>query len=148
MADTGVVIPVFQTGVPDAAGALTTRDPALAATPTFLELYRGKFGKNPPEGGDWRTVRLLFAGQSFGRRTVAAPPGVPPQALAALRLAMTRLAHDPVFLADVKTAYGPSVQIFPGERMQQAMADAIATPDSTRAALHALVLTGLETSTR
>jgi hypothetical protein len=61
---------------------------------------------------------------------------------------MAQLAGDPVFLTEAKTAYGPSMRIFPGERMQKAMADALAAPESTRAALHALVLTGLETSSR
>jgi hypothetical protein len=75
MTEKGVVIPVFQTGLPDAAGALTLRDPGLPSVPTFLELYRARFGKDPPDGGDWRTIQLLFADQSFGRRTVAAPPG-------------------------------------------------------------------------
>lgn len=148
MADKGVVIPVFQTGLPDAAGALTLRDSGLPATPTFLELYRKHFGKDPPHTGDWETVRLLFADQSFGRRTVAAPPGVPPQALAALRQAMAQLPRDPDFLADAHEAYGATMQIYPGDRMQKAMADALSAPAASSAALHALVLTGLETSTQ
>src|SRR5262249_5711054 len=47
-----------------------------------------------------QTLRFLFASQSFGRPYLA-PPGLPPERLAALRKAFDETMRDPNFLADI-----------------------------------------------
>ena len=53
---TGLVVPVFQSGLPDEQGELTRRDIAAPGIPTFLDLYKEKFGRMP-SGKDWEIVQ-------------------------------------------------------------------------------------------
>ena len=79
---TGVVVPVFQSGLPDEQGELTRRDIAAPDIPTFLDLYKAKFGKMP-EGKDWDIVKLLLGSQAVAQRALALAPEAPPAAVEA-----------------------------------------------------------------
>jgi len=75
------------------AGARST-DKQLRPLPMVEDLARND--------EDRAVVELILSGYKMGR-PLAAPPGVPPERLAALRKAFDALTKDPEFLQDAKT---------------------------------------------
>jgi tripartite-type tricarboxylate transporter receptor subunit TctC len=75
--------------------AALTKEPELPDIPTALD-----FVKNEAD----RKVMELYLTQKMVARPVIAPPGLPPERLAALRSAFAALAQDSEFLADARTA--------------------------------------------
>jgi tripartite-type tricarboxylate transporter receptor subunit TctC len=71
------------------------KEPELADVPSALD-----FVKNEAD----RRVMELYLTQKAVARPVIAPPGVPPDRLAALRAGLIALAQDDEFLADAKQA--------------------------------------------
>jgi hypothetical protein len=71
-------------------------------------------------------VRLLTLGPTLGR-PFAAPPGVPPDRVAALWQSFAATAHDPDLLAEVAAA-GMDLNPVSGEDMQKLIADVLRTP--------------------
>ena len=71
-------------------------------------------------------LRLVFARQVMGRPFLA-PPGLPPERLAALRRAFMATMKDPVFLAEAEKI---QLEITPvaGEAVQKLVAEIYATP--------------------
>jgi len=71
-------------------------------------------------------LRVVFAGQVMGRPYLA-PPGVPAERLAALRMAFMDTMRDPAFLAEAQKM---KLEIRPvgGEAVQQLVAEVYATP--------------------
>ena len=66
-------------------------------------------------------LKLVFARQVMGR-PFAAPPGVPPERLAALRRAFIETLQDPEFLADAQKS-GLEINPVSGEDVQSLIAD-------------------------
>lgn len=86
-----------------------TRHPAFPNVPTMVELAR-----NP---ADKQILALLASGTEIGRSFVA-PPGVPPEGVAALRNAFAAMMADPKFGAEIaarKLAFNP----LSGEALQK-----------------------------
>jgi len=104
--------------------------PELPNVPVFLDLV-----KSPTQTS---VVRLLQTNQMLGR-SIYAPPGIPPDRLAALREAFDKTMRDPAFLARMKTA-GLDVMPLPGAALEQeidrAMADVAQTALNFRHAAH------------
>jgi tripartite-type tricarboxylate transporter receptor subunit TctC len=73
-----------------------------------------------------QVLQFLYASQSFGRPYLA-PPGLPPERLAALRTAFDDSMHDPDFLAD---AARRQLKVAPtsGAEMDRMIADLAAIP--------------------
>jgi len=71
----------------------------------FQELYRKVKGA-PPSGQLWDVYLTVLSLKSAMGRVVALPPGAPPQAVAALRTAVTRLNHDLAFAEEATKAIG------------------------------------------
>jgi putative tricarboxylic transport membrane protein len=138
---TGVVIPVFQSGLPDDKGELTRRDIAAPDIPTFLDLYKAKFGKMP-EGADWEIVKLLLGSQAIAQRALALAPNAPAAAVAALRAAADPVLNDPKFREEAGRVMGEGVQAFPGERVGNVLRDYLNSPAELRAHLKELVESG------
>jgi tripartite-type tricarboxylate transporter receptor subunit TctC len=71
-------------------------------------------------------LRLIFARQVMGRPFLA-PPGIPPERVAALRTAFDETMKDPTFLADAEKA---QLEVNPvsGEELQKLVADIYKTP--------------------
>ena len=79
-------------------------------------------------------------------RPIVAPPGVPPERIAALREAFHDAMNDPGFLAEVKRL-NIEISEISGEKLQQVIADAFAMPaDVVKAANDAMNLTGAATA--
>ena len=55
-----------------------------------------------PSGEYWEAYRTLYEMNNALLRLVALPPGAPKEAIEALRRAVTRLAHDKEFAAELK----------------------------------------------
>jgi tripartite-type tricarboxylate transporter receptor subunit TctC len=85
------------------------------------------FGFPADEAGHQAMV-LMYARQEYGRPLVA-PPGVPPERLAALRQAFAQSMKDPDFLADAKKAQA-EVNPVSGEALEKLTAEIVKTsPD-------------------
>lgn len=138
---TGVVVPVFQSGLPDQNGQITQRDIAAPNIPTFIDLYQEKFGKLP-SGKDWDVVKLLLGSQAVAQRALALSPNAPPAAVEALRAAIDPLLKDAKFREEAERVMGSGVQAFPGERVASVLQAALTSPAETRAYLKELVESG------
>ena len=92
------------------------KNPDLPNVPLF-ELPKDKVGR--------QALMLMLVRQEFGRPFVA-PPGVPPERLAALRRAFDRAMKDPEFLAAAQKA---QLEVHPetGERLQDLARQVAAT---------------------
>jgi tripartite-type tricarboxylate transporter receptor subunit TctC len=94
-------------------------DPALKNTPLIIDR-----AKTADERAAWR---FLFASQTMAR-PVLAPPGVPPDRLAALRRALADTAKDPAFIAEM-TASKSEVRYLSAEAVLRHVKDIYATPE-------------------
>jgi tripartite-type tricarboxylate transporter receptor subunit TctC len=138
---TGIVVPIFQSGLPDQNGEITQRDVAAPDIPTFIEFYQQKFGK-APSGMDWNVVKLIVGSQAVAQRAMALAPNAPPEAVQALRAATAPLLNDPAFREEAERVMGSGVQAFAGERVAAVLQGALASPPETIAYLKDLVETG------
>lgn len=138
---TGVVVPIFQSGLPDQSGEITQRDLAAPAIPTFIDLYREKFGRLP-SGKDWGVVKLLLGSQAVAQRALALAPNAPTEAVQALRSATEPMLQDSAFRVEAERVMGVGVQAFPGERVAEVLRTALAAPTDTRAYIKELVASG------
>ena len=90
-----------------------TKHPSLPDVPLVMDL---------PMSDESRAIlKLVFARQVMGR-PFAAPPGVPPERLAALRRAFIETLQDPEFLADAQKS-GLEINPVSGEDVQSLIAD-------------------------
>ncbi len=98
LVDTGIVIPVLQYDY-NRADAIAGRSPDLPEVPSFLELYKEIWGKEP-SGEKWETLQMLTRLLDSMFRTVFMPPIAPAAAVAEMRGAFDRLGKDADFIAD------------------------------------------------
>jgi len=94
------------------------KDPDLPDLPSALDFVSN--------GADRRVLELFFT-QKTVARPVIAPPGVPPERLAALRAAFAALAQDRDFLADAERS-GLEAAPLAGEAVDKIIALIAATP--------------------
>jgi putative tricarboxylic transport membrane protein len=71
----------------------------------FQDLYRKVKGA-PPSGKLWDVYLTVLSLTSAMGRVVALPPGAPPEAVAAMRIAVERLNHDKAYAAEAAKAIG------------------------------------------
>jgi len=90
--DTGAAVPIWY-GSDDPL-------PAISPGVTAAEFVKRLSGKEP-SGDLWKLYQI---GASY--RQILAPPGTPPEAVAAVRQAFQELGKDPQFLADYKKVVG------------------------------------------
>jgi tripartite-type tricarboxylate transporter receptor subunit TctC len=94
----------------------TERSPELPDVPLQMELGRTEL--------DRAALRFLTAGNAMGR-SILAPPGLPPERLAALRQAYLAMMADPAFLADAEKRH-IDIGALPGEALQKLVAETLA----------------------
>jgi putative tricarboxylic transport membrane protein len=109
---TGIAIPVWYDEIadpPKPSGQLEG-----LTIPSFPQLYRSIKG-TMPSGPYWDAYRTLYDMNNALLRLVALPPGAPREAVAALRRAVERLAHDQEFAAEAKkiVEYVPEYETSP-----------------------------------
>jgi len=127
----GIVVPVFQSGLPDDHGDLTVRNPAVPDLPTVYELYQLKYGK-PPSGIEWETFQDVLEVFSIAQRGIALSSKAPPEAVAALRASVPDLLTDAAFMSDARKVMGVEFTAYDGARVQQAFDRALNPPDAVK----------------
>jgi tripartite-type tricarboxylate transporter receptor subunit TctC len=108
------------------------RDPALPDVPTLMELAQTEEQR--------KIILILTTGEAIGR-PLAAPPGVSPARLSALRQAFDATMKDPGFLADAdkaKLEVGPTS----GDKLQAMVAEMMASPPDIVSKYKAAVASG------
>ena len=91
--------------------------------PTLLE-----FGNNDVE----KAFLGVFSVTAEVGRSIATPPGVPADRLAALRAAYQSMVADPAFLADIKKL-GIELDLLPGAELQEVIGASMKMSEETRA---------------
>jgi tripartite-type tricarboxylate transporter receptor subunit TctC len=97
-----------------------TRDPALPDTPLLSEVGVTQF--------DTQVLQLFSTPAEIGRALVA-PPGVPAERLAALRIAFDSALHDPRLVAEAKKMH-IDIEPLAGDELQKIVASSISAPDA------------------
>src|SRR6185295_3950604 len=80
---------------------------------------------------DDKTLLTLFGVNADIRKSIVAPPGLPPDRIAALRKGFADMLRDPAFLAEVK-ATNMDFDPADGETLQRIVVDAISVPEALR----------------
>jgi hypothetical protein len=106
------------------------KEPDLPEVPLLIDL-----AKTPQEAA---VYRFISSDTAMGFPLVA-PPGVPPERVAALRQAFAEMMRDPDFLRDARQRALP-VELISGEEVQQVVASLIGTPGD----VVALIKRGIE----
>ena len=96
-----------------------TRHAQFPDTPTVVELI--------DDPRDASVMKLIVVGSAIGRAFIA-PPGVPPDRLAAQREAFDKMVRDPEFIAE-STKRGFDVDPMTGVELQKMVADAMSVGD-------------------
>jgi hypothetical protein len=117
----GIVVPVFQSGMPDENGELTKPSAAVPDVPSLYEFYRQQFGK-PPSGVQWDTFEAVQGVFAVAQRGIALASNAPPEAVAALRASASPLLQDQQFMTDATNVMGAGFSVYEGGRVQQAFA--------------------------
>lgn len=94
------------------------RHPDLPDTPTAFEMATNDF--------DLKTLKLALAPWTYGR-PVLAPPGLPPERLAALRAAFSATMKDPEFAAELRR-YKVDLSPMSPEKIGELVRELYATP--------------------
>ncbi len=123
----GKVIPLWQTGVLNAAGEVV-RDPRVEF-PTFFEVYQKISGK-APSGIAWETYKILGPGLRTLNRAVLLTPGVPSDRVRLLREAFNKMRKDPQYLAETSRVLGFEPQTSSGEEAAKVFTNVIGRVDS------------------
>jgi tripartite-type tricarboxylate transporter receptor subunit TctC len=100
-----------------------SRHPEMAHVPSMVELAR--------PGNDRAAAALIASSAAIGR-SLMAPPGVPEQRIAALRMAFEAMVKDPDFLAEIKKRRA-DFNPLNGASLAKLIADAVAAPDDIAA---------------
>jgi tripartite-type tricarboxylate transporter receptor subunit TctC len=110
----------------------TRRHPDLPNVPTVVDLAQGAEGK--------AVAKFLASGSDLGR-SLAAPPGVPAERLAALRAAFQAMVKDKAFLAET-TKRRFDINPATGEELATLVDETLATPPDIVAKAAAIVRSG------
>ena len=110
----GELIPIF--------AQATKRLKEFPDAPTLLE-----FGNNDVE----KAFLGVFSVTAEVGRSIATPPGVPADRLAAMRAAYQGMVADPAFLADIKKL-GIELDLLPGAELQEVIGASMRMSEETR----------------
>ena len=94
---------------------------AIPDVPTILELAEN--------GRDRDVLKLVASGSTIGR-SIVGPPDIPPDRVAALRLAFDAMVQDPEFLLDARNRH-LGVDPMSGAGLARIVADVAGAPDDT-----------------
>jgi tripartite-type tricarboxylate transporter receptor subunit TctC len=139
----GEVMPVWYDTADTSAAPPIPKSMAGLPIPSFGQLHRSIKGV-PPSGPLWDAFRTIFEVNSTLQRLIALPPGSPPAAIEALRMAVERLGNDQDFVAEslrvlgVAPDYETGADI--GERVRSML---VASPE-----VRAFVANYIKTSSR
>ena len=130
MVKEGIVTPLFHTGIltADGKGLMAHRD--YPDIPSFLELYRMKFGKDAtPSGKLWEGYLLISDMRANILRAVFLPPKAPQEAVDILRKAYNATMKDPQYLEEYKKLNKGKPSPIKGEPGQKFLLDQVKNAD-------------------
>lgn len=117
----GISIPLWQSGIPQEDGSLKA-SAGLPGIPTFLDVYKLKFGQDSMPPADlWEAYRLITQVRANLVRAIFLPPGAPQAALTALRQAWAKTAENPEFIAEYEKIYQSAPDISLGEEGEESL---------------------------
>lgn len=123
MVDTGIVIPVFHFEIAKPDGTFEA-SPDVPDIPTYLDLYKMKYGKDAmPTGIKWEALSLLNTLYTNLLRTVFMPPGSPQEAADALSQGFDSVVQDPDFLAEYKKVIKAPPRMITGNAGREVIAN-------------------------
>jgi tripartite-type tricarboxylate transporter receptor subunit TctC len=109
------------------------RNPLFPDVPAIVEFAKDAHTR--------QVLHLILAPETMDR-PILAPPGVPPERVAALRAAFHAAMNDPGFIAEAKKEH-LEIQEISGDRVSQIIGDAFALPaEVVKAATEAINVTG------
>ncbi len=122
----GISIPLWHYGVPTADGGIE-REPSMdPAIPTFLDVYKMKYGKDAmPSGLPWKAY-LKMAQSRKALRILIMPPEVPKEALSALREAWATTTKDEGYLAEYRKQNASDLVPLIGDEAQTVVSEMVA----------------------
>ena len=130
MVKEGIVTPLFHTGVPTADGKGLTSHRDYPDVPSYLDLYRMKFGKDAmPSGKKWEGYLLISVMRANILRAVFLPPEAPQEAVDILRKAYNATMKDPQYLEEYKKLNKGLPSPIKGEAGQQFLLDQVKNAD-------------------
>ena len=135
MVKSGLVVPIFQLGIPADKPGTTERDPDAKDIPTVEELYRDHYGK-APSGAFWEAYLAATTPYSVSQRWLGLPSGSPKIAVQALREAAMKMKDDPGFKSDEKHVLQYELPVYPGERAARAIGLALAIGPEAKAIIN------------
>ncbi len=111
----GEIKMLWQSGTLDEAGNVIRLDPPLGHIPSVYDRYLEVHGK-PPSGKVWEAFKTILGAVVVYEKTLAFPPGTPPEMVSIVADACEKLVKDPQFIKDADAklkstfAAGPSMR--------------------------------------
>lgn len=136
----GISVPLWHTGVATKDGGLAHADTVPKEIPTFLDIYKAKYGKTAmPKPDAWGAYRK-FSQLRQVLRVIIVPKGVPKQAVADLRAAWMKTTKDPGYLAEYKKQNASDLEALSGEDTQDVVNDLLTVKPDVEKYLETLVV--------
>ncbi len=138
MVRSGEVIPIFYDPSYDGETFRTPRQMEGVDMMSFPQLYE-KIKGYPPYGQLWDVYRTILAVNGAMQRLIVMPPGVPPQAVAAMTQAIQALNKDPEYAADGERTLGYVPEFVSGPGVNDRVRRQLSISPGTREFLEAYV---------
>lgn len=142
MVATGKAIPFWTYPVPDASGRLG-RVPEAPDIPTIIDVYRNVHGKDP-SGPTWDALAFILNAYGTASHYYLGPPGMNPDARAALSKGIYATARDEAYLASAVKRFKVKPVHPPVERAVQAIGRLADVDPGVKATIRAHVAAGLK----
>jgi hypothetical protein len=99
----GEIKMLWQSGTLDEMGNVIRVDPPFGHIPSVYERYVEVYGK-PPSGKVWEAFKTILVACVVFEKSIAFPPGTPPEIVSIVSDASEKIVKDPQFIAsaDVK----------------------------------------------
>lgn len=125
LVESGLVMPLFSFDSAKDDGTYEKNHEvsiAMPDLPTFLEVYRHKYGADAvPSGEKWELLDLINRIMETIYRTILMPPDSPDEAVTDMVKGFEALADDPEFIADYKKTVGIEPRMTIGKAGEEAM---------------------------
>jgi hypothetical protein len=98
-------VPLFSLGLLNSEGNIV-RDPAFPDLPTFEEVYKKKFCKEP-SGMEYKAYRKFLAAGFAFQKVIFIPAETPTEVISEYQKGIKKMLQDPSFIQDSKVQVGP-----------------------------------------
>jgi tripartite-type tricarboxylate transporter receptor subunit TctC len=143
----GTAIPLWYDPFDDGKSFSTPPEAAGIAAETFTSFYRRVKGE-PPKGLIWDSYRVVNNVGTLFLRTILAPVGTPPAAIAALKDGLVKMQQDPVYKAEAVKAIRYVPRYVTDADMEAIFRKTIAPPREIRAFFRSYIEKGKSVNNR